>query len=58
VGLVLGLSLILPAALIEAWRSRPPIVEDAPALPEDDPGWNDWNPWLARERLDDPEDDW
>lgn len=58
VGLVIGLSLILPAALIEAWRSRPPVLEDAPALPPDDPGWNDWNPWLARERADDPEDAW
>jgi hypothetical protein len=50
VGLVLGLSLIVPAVVIEAWRSRPPVAPDAPALPPDDPGWDDWNPWLARER--------
>jgi hypothetical protein len=57
VGLVVGLSLIMPAALIEAWRSRPPIQADAPALPPDDPSWDRWNPWLARER-DDDEEEW
>jgi hypothetical protein len=58
VGLVIGLSLILPAAVIEAWRSRPAVIEDAPALPPDDPSWERWDPWLARERPDDPEDAW
>ena len=52
IGLVIGLSLILPAAVIEAWRSRPPIVPDAPVLPPDDPSWDRWDPWLARERED------
>ena len=55
VGLLIGLSLIMPAAVIEAWRARPPIDPSAPALAEDDPGWERWNPWLARER--DPEAD-
>lgn len=50
VGLVLGLSLIVPASLIEAWRSRPPVLADAPALAPDDPAWEEWDPWLARER--------
>lgn len=50
VGLVIGLSLILPAAVIEAWRNRPPVDEQAPALPPDDEEWERWNPWLARER--------
>ncbi len=57
VGLVIGLSLILPAAVIEAWHSRPPVLEDAPALPPDDPSWDRWDPWLARERPDDDLDD-
>jgi hypothetical protein len=48
-GLLVGLSLIMPAAIIEAWRTRPPIVPDAPTLAAEDPGWDDWNPWLARE---------
>lgn len=58
VGLVIGLSMIIPAAVIEAWRSRPPVVPDAPALPPDDPTWDRWDPWLARERDDDEEGDW
>jgi hypothetical protein len=59
VGLVIGLSMIMPAAVIEAWRSRPPVVADAPALPPDDPCWDRWDPWLARERdPDDDEDAW
>ncbi len=48
-GLLIGLSLIVPAVVIEAWRSRPPIDEDAPRLDDDDPIWDCWNPWLARE---------
>lgn len=50
VGLVVGLSLILPAAIIEAWRHRPPVVPGAPALTADDPEWELWDPWRARER--------
>jgi hypothetical protein len=50
VGLLIGLSLIVPAVLIEAWRTRPPINPDAPALDPDDPSWDHWNPWLVRER--------
>ena len=49
VGLLIGLSLIMPACLIEAWRTRPPVDPTAPALPEDDPAWERWSPWLARE---------
>jgi hypothetical protein len=50
VGLLVGLSIIIPATLIEAWRTRPTIDPDAPALPPDDEAWERWNPWLARER--------
>ena len=49
VGLTVGLSLIMPAVVIEAWRARPPIDENAPGLEADDPDWDCWNPWLARE---------
>ena len=55
VGLLLGLSLVVPGVLIAAWRARPAPVPDAPALAADDPSWDAWNPWLARER--DPEAD-
>ena len=59
VGLVIGLSLVVPATLIDAWRRRPTIDEDAPALPFDDPDWELWDPWRARERYrDELEDDW
>lgn len=49
-GLLVGLSLIIPAAVVAAWQARPPVLSNVPALPEDDPGWDLWNPWLARER--------
>lgn len=52
VGLLLGLSLIVPAALAAAWRERPPVLARLPALPPDDPSWDRWNPWLAREGED------
>jgi hypothetical protein len=50
VGFAIGLSLIMPAALIEAWRHRPRVDPNAPALAPDDPVWKRWDPWLARER--------
>jgi hypothetical protein len=55
VGLLIGLSLFVPGVLIAAWSARPAPDPDAPALAADDPGWEVWNPWLARER--DPSDD-
>lgn len=55
VGLVIGLSLIMPAVVIEAWRSRPQVDPQAPALAEDDPAWERWNAWLARENAPDEE---
>ena len=57
IGLLIGLSLIVPAVVIAAWRNRPPVVAGAPALAPDDPAWDRWDPWLARER-DPDEDDW
>lgn len=57
IGLVIGLSLIMPAAIIEAWRSRPAVDPNAPALAQDDPAWDRWNPWLAREAAEIEEED-
>lgn len=57
VGLLVGLSLVMPATLWVAWRHRPPVDPAAPALAPDDPAWDDWNPWLAREREPVSEDD-
>jgi hypothetical protein len=49
-GLVLGLSTIVPAVIVAAWRERPPIGNPEPGPPPDDPSWDAWNPWIARER--------
>lgn len=56
VGFVIGLSLILPAAVIEAWRHRPAVVPDAPQLAPDDPAWELWDAWRVRERDAEDED--
>ena len=62
IALVLGLSLIVPATLWVAWRTPAPVVPASALLavpPPDDPSWDEWNPWLARERrpnLDDDDD--
>jgi hypothetical protein len=53
-GLLIGLSLVVPAVVLAAWRVRPPPDPQAPALAPDDPSWDAWNPWTARER--DPRD--
>ena len=53
IALVLGLSLIVPATLWVAWRTPPPVASAAllaAVPPPDDPSWDEWNPWLARER--------
>jgi hypothetical protein len=50
VGLLIGLSLIVPSVVIAAWMARPEPAPATPAPPPDDPSWDEWNPWLARER--------
>jgi hypothetical protein len=58
VGLIVGLSLIMPTAIVWAWRNRPAPDPNAPALAFDDPAWERWNPWFAREdEARDEEDD-
>ena len=47
----------MPTTLWVAWRNRPAIDPNAPGLPFDDPAWEHWNPWLAREREASDEDD-
>ncbi|MCG8436375.1 MAG: hypothetical protein MJA83_20350, partial [Gammaproteobacteria bacterium] len=56
VGLLLGLSLIVPAVVLAAWRARPDADPNAPALSPDDPAWDAWNPWTAREHEPDDEE--
>ena len=50
VGLLLGLSLVVPGVVLAAWHARPLPSPDAPVLDADDPSWDAWNPWLAHER--------
>jgi len=58
VGLVIGLSTIVPAVLAAAWRQRPRLLATVPpGPPPDDPIWDSWNPWTASKRRRDEEDD-
>jgi hypothetical protein len=58
VGLVIGLSTIVPAVVIAALGQKPvPGVAALPAPPPDDPSWDEWNAWTAHERVRDAEDE-
>jgi hypothetical protein len=48
-GLLLGVSTVVPAALLGAWWMRPPIDEGAPCLGPDDPSWDRYSVWRAGE---------
>lgn len=50
IGLLIGVSTIVPAALIGAWVMRPPIDPSAPSLAPDDPSWDLYSVWRAAER--------
>jgi hypothetical protein len=52
-GLLAGVTTLVPAVVIAAWQARPRDVADLDALPAltpDDPSWDQYSPWLARER--------
>lgn len=64
-GLVLGLSTVVPAVLIAAWRNRSVMQDLAAAnaevaiVPSEDPSWDRWNVWRACENPEpEPVDDW
>lgn len=44
-GLLLGVTTVVPAVLVGAWRLAPPADPDAPRLPDDDPAWEHWSVW-------------
>jgi hypothetical protein len=48
-GLMLGVTTIVPAALLGAWWLRPAIDPDAPCLGPDDPSWDRWSVWRGGE---------
>jgi len=59
-GLLAGISTLVPAVVIAAWQSRPRDVADLGSLPApapDDPSWDQYSPWLAREREHDREEE-
>lgn len=51
-GLLCGITTLVPAVVVAAWQSRPRVIpaSELPALAPDDPAWDEWSPWLARER--------
>ena len=58
VALLIGLSLAMPAVVIDAWRNRPPVLDasELPTVSPEDPSWDRWSVWRARE-MDEPLDD-
>ena len=58
VGLVIGLSTIVPAVVIAAFREEIPVATSSlPVPPPDDPSWDEWNPWTASPRRREEEDE-
>jgi hypothetical protein len=57
--LVIGLSLVMPAVLIDAWRNRPAITPqpDYPVPPPDDSAWDRFSVWRFSAMDEQPEDD-
>ena len=47
VALVIGLSMVMPAVVIDAWRNRPEVIDqpDYPVPPPDDPAWDRFSVW-------------
>lgn len=58
-GMLVGLSLAMPAVVFWAWRNRPPVVTQkiVPALAPEDPSWDRWSVWRAKELLPDGADE-
>lgn len=56
IGMLLGVSTVVPAVLVSAWLLRPAIDPNAPALPADDPAWERYSVWRADVRARDDED--
>lgn len=50
IALLIGLSVVVPAVVIDAWLHRPAIeaCEPVPVPPPDDPSWDDWKVWRVQ----------
>jgi len=57
--LILGLSLVMPAVLFDAWRNRPEILAqpDYPVPPPDDSAWDRFSVWRFSAMDEPPEGD-
>ena len=57
--LVIGLSLVMPAVVIDAWRNRPVVTPqpDYPVPPPDDPAWDRFSVWRFSAMDEQPEED-
>jgi hypothetical protein len=59
-GLLAGITTLVPSVVIAAWQARPRDVAEPSALPAlapDDPSWDLYSLWLAREREIEREED-
>ncbi len=56
-GVTVGLLMIVPALFVAAWRARPEPIVGLEGPPPDDPSWDEWNAWFARENVPIDEDE-
>ena len=58
-GLLCGITTLVPAVAIAAWQSRPQPVpaSELPSLAPEDPSWDHYSLWLAREREIEPSEE-
>jgi hypothetical protein len=56
-GLLLGVSTVVPAVLAGAWWLRPPVDPSAPRIADDDPAWEHWSVWRGDVVLPEAEDE-
>ncbi len=47
IAFIVGLSIVLPAVVIDSWRNRPPVLDqsDYPVPDADDPSWDEFSLW-------------
>lgn len=59
IAFAVGLSILLPALIVDSWRHRPAIIDqsDYPVPDPDDPSWDDFSVWrIERADSDDADD--
>ena len=58
VGFAAGFSILMPALVFDAWRNRPPVLDqsDYPVPDPDDPSWDEFSVWRIEPAVK-PEDE-